>query len=70
VVAELAERSQPLAETRTPGANHHQNVGPSGHEHVEDLGEGEQLVADVMDVLAGTQDVNPMGLHVVFSDGR
>jgi hypothetical protein len=48
--------------------NHDQNVRPTGHQHVQDLREAEQLVADVMDALAGTRDVNLMGLHAAFSD--
>jgi hypothetical protein len=52
-VAERAQRAHPLAGTWTPGVNHDQNVWSTGHEHVKDLREGEQLAADLMGPLAG-----------------
>jgi hypothetical protein len=48
--------------------NHHQKIRPTGHEHLEDLGKGEQLATDLIDLLAGARDVNLMGLHVGVSD--
>jgi hypothetical protein len=65
---DCAQRAQPLAGAWTSGANHHQKIRPTGHEHLKDLGEGEQLATNLMDVLVGAQDLNPMGLHVGSSD--
>jgi hypothetical protein len=48
--------------------NHHQKIRPTGHEHLNDLGEGEQLATDLMDLLAGAQDLNLMGLHAASLD--
>ena len=62
-VAEHAQCAQPLAGTGTPGVNHQQNVRSTGHEHLKDLREGEQLAANDMDALPGTRDVELMGLH-------
>ena len=62
-VAEHAQCVQPLAATGMPGVNHQQNVQPTGHEHLKDLREGEQVGANDMDVLPGTRDVELMGLH-------
>ena len=67
-IADCAQGAQPLAGTWTPGVNHHQDVRSTGHEHVEDLREGEQLAADLMDLLAGAGDVNLMSLHGGLSD--
>jgi len=52
-IADRAQGAQPLAGTWTPGVNHHQDVRSTGLEHVKDLGEGEQLAADLMGPLAG-----------------
>jgi hypothetical protein len=47
--------------------NHHEKIGPTGHEHLNNLGESEQLGTDLMDLLAVTRDVDLMGLHIGFS---
>ena len=66
-VADRTQGMQPLAGPRMPVANHDENVWPAGHEHIKDLRKGEQLAADLVDALAGARDLNPMGLHLVFS---
>jgi hypothetical protein len=65
---DCAKCAQPFAGAWASGANHHQKIRPTGHEHLQNLGEGEQLATNLMDVLAGARDLNPMGLHVGSSD--
>jgi hypothetical protein len=67
-IADRAQGAQPLAGTWTPGVNHHQHVRSTGHEHVKDLRKREQLASYLVDLFAGTRDLDVMGLHVVFSD--
>jgi hypothetical protein len=47
--------------------NHHQRIRPTDHEHLEDLGKSEQLGTDLIDLLLGARNLNPIGLHVGFS---
>jgi hypothetical protein len=47
--------------------NHHEKIGPTGHEHLNNIGESEQLGTDLMDLVAGARDANLMGLHIGFS---
>ena len=61
--AEPPERSQPLAGTRTPGVDHDHGVRPTGHEHIKDPREDEQLAPDLIDPLMGACDVDLMSLH-------
>ena len=47
-----AEGAKPFAEPRAAAANHDQRVRPTGDEHIEDLGESEQLGAYVVHPVA------------------
>jgi hypothetical protein len=44
-IADCAEGAQPLPGARTAQIDHHERIRSTGHKHVEDLGEGEQLGA-------------------------
>jgi hypothetical protein len=63
VVADGTEGALPFAGTRTAPVDHHERVGSTGHEHVEDLWEGEQLGAYFMHPVTSVRGVNLVGLR-------
>ena len=62
-VADRAQTAQPLGGARSSGADHDENVRSTDREDIQDLGEREQLLADLIDPLVGARNVHLMGLH-------
>ena len=65
-VPDGAERAEPFPQPRPAGMDDDEGVGSAGGVDVEDLGEGEQLAAYVVDVLAAVGDVDLVGVHGVL----
>lgn len=53
VLADGAERAQPLPRPRTAPRNDHEPIWPAGDEDIEDLGKLEELVAYFLHHVAG-----------------
>jgi hypothetical protein len=54
VIADSAERAQPLPRPRTAPRNDHEPVRPAGDEDIQDLGKLEELMAYLLHDVAGT----------------
>jgi hypothetical protein len=63
VIADGAERAQPLPRPRTAPGDDHEPIWPAGDKDVEDLGKLEELVAYFLHHVAGPGNVDLVGLH-------
>ena len=64
-----AQRPQPLARMRVARTHHHERVWPARDEHLEDLGEGEELATYLMHLVAPIGDVKLVRLHAGLPTG-
>jgi hypothetical protein len=62
-VTRLAERVPPLGQAWTPGIDNHERVGLPCSEHLQNLGEREQLVSNLLRTIVAPGDADLMGLH-------
>ena len=69
-VADRPQGAQPLAGAWTPRVNHDQDVGSTGFEYLEDLGEHKKLATYLIHRLPAVRDMDLMGLHADFREKR
>jgi hypothetical protein len=66
VVAHRAKSAQPLPRSRSAKVDDYDRVGSTSREHIENFGEGKQLVSDFMHPDVAIYDVNLVGLQRIL----